>query len=253
MSVCAVPEGYSAGMRLLLDFGNTRLKWALTAAAPDLVQHGVVSYDPAAVARWRADLSGMASPLTGIRYASVVTDDQLAAVLQHFPGVAHEPFRVAAMADTLKNAYATPDTLGVDRWAAAIGAWQMTHRACLVVSAGTATTIDLIESLPGGNGVYRGGLILPGVDLMLQSLHQRAARLPQAVGVYRVAPDVANTTHDAMTCGALDATCGAIERMARRLPEDAPWLVTGGAAPSIAEVLGARVSVVNHLVLLGMR
>lgn len=240
-------------MRLLLDFGNTRLKWALAASAPDFVRHGVVSYEPAAIEGWIAELSAGETDLMSIRYASVVADDRLAAVLEHFPGVTQEAFRVSAAAGTLQNAYATPGTLGVDRWAAAIGAWQMTRKACLVVSAGTATTIDLIDTPDhSGAGVYRGGLILPGIDLMLQSLHQRAARLPQAVGVYRAAPDIANTTHDAMTSGALDATCGAIERMARRLPEDAPCLVTGGAAPLVAEVLGQRVSLVNDLVLLGM-
>jgi type III pantothenate kinase len=238
-------------MRLVLDFGNSRLKWALTVGTPDFVRHGAVSYEPSALDTWRAELFGVASHFRDIRYASVVADDRLASVLERFPGVAQEPFRVTATAGTLQNAYATPDTLGVDRWAAAIGAWQITQRACLVVSAGTATTIDLIDTA-GGTGVYRGGLILPGIDLMLQSLHQRAARLPQAVGVYRAAPDIANTTHDAMTSGALDATCGAIERMARRLPDDAPWLVTGGAAPLVTKVLGQRVSLVNDLVLLGM-
>lgn len=238
-------------MRLLLDFGNSRLKWALTVGTPDFVRHGAVSYEPSDLDAWSAELFGGASDVTDIRYASVVADDRSAAVLERFPGVACEPFRVTAAAGTLRNAYATPGTLGVDRWAAAIGAWQITQKACLVVSAGTATTIDLIDT-PGGTGVYRGGLILPGIELMLQSLHQRAARLPQAAGVYRAAPDVADTTHDAMTSGALDATCGAIERMARRLPDDAPCLVTGGAAFRVADVMGQRVTLVNDLVLLGL-
>ena len=222
-------------MRLLLDFGNSRLKWALTVGTPDFVRHGAVSYEPSDLDAWSAELFGGASDVTDIRYA----------------GVACEPVRVTAAAGTLRKAYATPGTLGVDRWAAAIGAWQITQKACLVVSAGTATTIDLIDT-PGGTGVYRGGLILPGIELMLQSLHQRAARLPQAAGVYRAAPDVADTTHDAMTSGALDATCGAIERMARRLPDDAPCLVTGGAAFRVADVMGQRVTLVNDLVLLGL-
>ena len=243
-------------MTLLLDCGNTRLKWALasdqTEHAGRLIERGVVNYEPAMLAAWGAQLENLT--IRQLRFSSVIAPEREAAVFAALAPLGLDPirFRVSAVAGTLRNAYATPDTLGVDRWAAAIGAWEMLGQSCLVVSAGTATTIDLIESAQPDAAVYRGGLIVPGLELMLQSLHQRAARLPQAEGHYRAAPDVADNTHDAMTSGALEATCGAIERMGKRLASDAPWLLTGGNAGQLQNLLGQRACVVEDLVLQGL-
>lgn len=244
-------------MNLLLDCGNTRLKWALAdpirVGNPSyLVEKGVVQYDADALAAWVATLSGKAIEL--LQYSSVISPEQEAQVLAALSPlqlVTHR-FQVTSHAGTLRNSYATQETLGVDRWAAAIGAWGLLGQSCLVIGAGTATTIDLIESVDSDAAVYRGGLILPGIDLMLQSLHQRAARLPQAVGKYCAAPRVADNTHDAMTSGAIDATCGAIERMGRRLSAAAPWVLTGGAAIQLQTGLAARALLIEDLVLEGL-
>ena len=243
-------------MNLLLDLGNTRLKWALSPGQPvagsGILQRGVVSYDSGSLAAWSVVLQD--KPVTQIRFSSVITPEQEDLVFAALASLTLEPlrFRVTPNAGSLLNRYATRETLGVDRWAAAIGAWGLVGRSCLVVAAGTATTIDVVESSEPGRAVYRGGLILPGLDLMLQSLHQRAARLPQAVGRYCPAPEVADNTHDAMTSGAIEATCGAIERMSQRLTSDSPWVLTGGNAPQLQTVLGHRARVVEDLVLEGL-
>jgi type III pantothenate kinase len=243
-------------MRLLLDFGNSRLKWAITSSlyseGSRLSQKGAVSYEDTAISAWVLALHAV--PIEEVWFASVVAPELEANVLMQLPALASAPkrFQVTAKAGTLHNLYATPETLGVDRWAVAIGAWGLLKQPCLVVSAGTATTVDLIESSGLGEADYRGGLILPGLDLMLESLHQRTARLPAANGHYCVAPSVANNTDDAMTSGAMDATCGAIERMARRLGESAPCLITGGNAGRVQAALGRKAQVVEELVLEGL-
>ena len=243
-------------MNLLLDLGNTRLKWALSHGQPvagsGILQRGIVSYDSGSLAAWSALLQDQ--PVAQIRFSSVITPEQEDLVFAALTSLTLEPlrFRVTPNAGSLLNRYATQETLGVDRWAAAIGAWGLVGQSCLVVAAGTATTIDIVESSEPGHAVYRGGLILPGLDLMLQSLHQRAARLPQAVGRYCPAPEVADNTHDAITSGAIEATCGAIERMSQRLTSDSPWVLTGGNAPQLQTVLGHRARVVEDLVLEGL-
>ena len=243
-------------MHLLLDFGNTRLKWAITSGAPSngsrLAQKGAVSYEKAAISAWARALQSVS--IDEILFASVVGDELEAKVFVQLSARASKPkrFQVATQAGALQNLYATPQTLGVDRWAAAIGAWGLIKQPCLVVCAGTATTIDLIDTPQQGEPCYRGGLIVPGLDLMLQSLHQRTARLPAAKGRYREAPAVADNTDDAIISGAIDATCGAIERMAQRLTEGAPWLITGGNAERLQAVLGTRVQVVEDLALEGL-
>lgn len=244
-------------MNLLLDCGNTRLKWAIadplnSGTGGSIVAKGVVDYEATALAAWAAQLNGKALRL--LQYSSVISAEQEAQVLAALAPLAlvSSRFQVTAQAGRLHNLYATQETLGVDRWAAAIGAWGLVGQACLVIGAGTATTVDLIESTSADTAVYRGGLILPGIGLMLQSLHQGAARLPLAEGQYCAAPAVADNTHDAMTSGAIEATCGAIERMGKRLPADAPWLLTGGNASVLQQGLGNRVRVIEDLVLAGL-
>ena len=243
-------------MHLLLDFGNTRLKWAITSGDLSdecrLSQKGAVSYEAAAISAWVQALQS--ASIVETWFASVVGAELEEKVFMQLSGCAPVPkrFQVTARASALQNFYATPQTLGVDRWAAAIGAWGLLKQPCLVVCAGTATTIDLIEASQNGEVGYRGGLIVPGLDLMVQSLHQRTARLPAAQGSYCAPPAVADNTDDAIISGAMDATCGAIERMSRRLSEDAPWLLTGGNAERLQAVLGARARVAEDLVLEGL-
>lgn len=243
-------------MKLLLDCGNTRLKWAIASdslgGACHIAERGAVSYEPAALAAWGAQL--MHSPITHLNFSSVISSELETEVFAALDVLHLKPvrFRVTSNMGVLRNVYATPDMLGVDRWAAAIGAWNLVGQSCLVVNAGTATTIDLIETTRPDDAVYRGGLIVPGIALMLQSLHQRTARLPQAEGHYCAAPYVADNTHDAMVSGAIEATCGAIERMGKRLAANAPWLITGGNASQLQSVLGKRARVVEDLVLQGL-
>lgn len=238
-------------MKLLLDLGNSRLKWALTdGLSPAIQARGFFGYDPDSLQQMQSMLASM--PVQAVSYASVVDAARQQAVIEVLPsGLMIHRMAVTSSFGKLKNAYGTPETLGIDRWAAAIGAWHRSGGACLIISAGTATTIDLIDTTRSG-GIYRGGLILPGIDLMLQSLHQGTARLPDATGRYRPFPEVADNTRDAMMSGAIDATCGAIERMGNRLPERAPWLLTGGRAPILEEALGERVEAIDDLVLEGL-
>lgn len=239
-------------MKLLLDCGNTRLKWAVYPErhGRDAERRGVCEYNAHAIAALCTALGHL--PLASLIYASVIAPAREQTLFEQLQslGIPPQRFVVTHRAGTLTNAYASPETLGVDRWAAAIGAWGLLGEACLVISAGTATTIDLVE-LQADHGVYRGGLILPGLELMRDALHQRAARLPQAAGRYRSTPDVADNTHDAITSGAIEATCGAIERMGRRLPQGAPWLVTGGNARQLDAVLPG-LTVIDDLVLTGL-
>lgn len=241
-------------MKLLLDMGNTRLKWALAGNEQSdrvRIHHtGALDYGAESLATWAKDIQPFM--LKDVCFASVIDVAREQAVLSALPGyLAPRRFEVAQKISDLENAYATPGTLGVDRWAAAIGAWSLIGGACLVISAGTATTVDVVQT-NGRIGVYRGGLIMPGINLMLEALHEKTARLPQAQGDYRAAPDVADNTLDAMTTGALEATCGAIERMSQRLDGGAPWVLTGGDAQRIAAALGSRATVIDGLVLEGL-
>ncbi|WP_129715318.1 type III pantothenate kinase [Pedobacter sp. SYP-B3415] len=75
----------------------------------------------------------------------------------------------------LKNRYGTPETLGLDRWAAMLGASaQYPGESCLVIDAGTSITYDLLPA----NGIYTGGSISPGIMMRFRALHEFTGRLP---------------------------------------------------------------------------
>jgi type III pantothenate kinase len=150
----------------------------------------------------------------------------------------------------VRNAYREPTQLGTDRWAGLIAAWHLVRGAALVVNAGTAVTVDALTA----QGVFRGGVILPGLALMAGSLASGTAGLPRAHGAFAEFPD---NTDDAIASGALLAVCGAIDRMRgalTQLGDEPPQIVlSGGAAPAIEAQLGRPAMKVPYLVLEGLR
>ena len=146
----------------------------------------------------------------------------------------------------VKNLYDRPGVLGPDRWAALIAARALEPgRACLVVNAGTCTTVDMLT----GKGEFSGGLILPGIDLMRFVLHEHTGRLPLQEGRYVPAP---RNTVDAIESGCRHAQAGAVERMYRAMGGGGAVLVSGGGGPSLIERLDLPCRYVENLVLEGL-
>jgi type III pantothenate kinase len=143
------------------------------------------------------------------------------------------------------NGYDNPRQLGADRWAALIAARSLHEGPCVVVMAGTATTIDALDA----KGLFRGGLILPGLSLMRAALARNTADLPYAAGHFQPQP---TNTDNAIVSGAIEATLGAIERMHATLEGDALCLLSGGAAAELAPHLGVPHRVIDNLVLEGL-
>jgi len=143
------------------------------------------------------------------------------------------------------NGYGRPDRLGADRWAALIGAWSILRGPCLVVTAGTATTVDILR----GDGRFVGGAIIPGLELMKRSLALNTAGLPLARGRFSVEP---RNTADAIETGCLLAQAGAIERVFATMEHGAACVLAGGAARLIARHVGIPVRLVDNLVLEGL-
>src|SRR3989449_4806058 len=139
------------------------------------------------------------------------------------------------------NGYRQPDQLGPDRWAALIGAWSILRGPCLVVTAGTATTVDVLR----GDGRFVGGVILPGLDLMKRSLARNTAELPLARGRFSAEP---RNTADAIETGCLLAQAGAIERAFATMEHGAACVLAGGAAPPLPRHLSHPLPLVGKLV-----
>jgi type III pantothenate kinase len=231
------------------DAGNTRLKWGLADRsettgwqACGALEWSRLDELPALAASWptpeKIFLTSVAD--TGTEKALIGT---LSAA---FPSASLTRIVATASAGGVRNGYAEAGRLGADRWCALIGARALEKRACLVVTAGTATTVDSLDA----SGRFLGGMILPGIEMMKNALVQGTARLLPASGQYA---DFPLDTHTAIITGCLEAQAGAIERAFRRLPEAACCFLSGGAAPDIAPLLDLPLRRVPCLALEGIR
>lgn len=237
-------------MLLLIDAGNTRVKWALAGAeAPgDWPAHGAVPHDALSqcAAQWqgvplvRVLVSNVAGTAMAIRIAAALAEARVRPeTIEWFGSV---PARAGIV-----NDYRQPAQLGCDRFAALIGArYRFPAEPLLVVGCGTATTIDALDA----SGRFAGGMILPGPGLMAQALAQHTAQLP-AVAAAAPPAIFADNTEDAIASGCLHAQAGAIA-LARQAMPGARCLLSGGAADSIAPLLASPVERIDHLVLLGL-
>lgn len=230
-------------MILCIDSGNSRIKWGLHGNG-DWLESGVIKH---ADSDQFASLTRRLPPATRIMLANVAGAAVLARIRQALVACRPElhEARSAPEACGVINLYGDPARLGVDRWCALLGARSLTSAPCVVVMAGTATTIDTLD----GGGRFLGGFILPGLDLMRRSLARDTAALPLATGNYSVWP---RCTDDAITSGCIEAQVGAIERAVARQGNGATCLLSGGAAVVIGEHLGIPHRRVENLVLEGL-
>ena len=232
---------------LAIDCGNSRIKAALLGAGPGAPEIAIDLENLShADGPWHAFLA-RCERAERIVVANVAGAAVARAIAESLRSFTAEPVWVRAR-DTqcgVVNRYDDPAQLGADRWAALIGAWALERDACLVVNAGTATTVDALSA----RGEFLGGMILPGLAMMRTALAQGTAALPLAAGKLAAFP---RNTDDAIWNGCVSAQAGAIERMWRQLPESATCLLSGGAADELYAVLNMPCLVVDNLVLQGL-
>lgn len=228
-------------MDLLIDAGNSRIKYGWHDGARWLGHEDIAHAD---LDRADFERHGLPQRILIAHVASTAVrqgiQEQLGDLVLH----AHW-LQASATCCGLRNGYAAPERLGPDRWAAAIGAWQRLRGACIVVCAGTATTVDAVDA----TGHFLGGLILPGHGLMLRALAGGTAALPWAQGACTPFP---TNTDDAIETGIRYAQSGAVERMRAQMPADTPVVLTGGSAAALSALIAAPRIDIPNLVLEGL-
>lgn len=241
---------------LLVDIGNTRVKWAILrdgrqgrmqAAAHEnsgLALRALVRQAPKDVGR--------------VVIVSVV-DEALSRVLDAAAhrrfGVTAEYIRSTRRAHGVTNGYRDTWRLGADRWVSAVGAHALASgRTAVIANVGTALTIDAVSA----GGRHRGGAIIPGPKTMVASL------LSGTHGIQRRASGVRSTsrslfatdTASALAAGSMFAAAAFIDRAlleAQRELKGRPLLIlTGGAAPALQRYLKTPARWVPDLVLRGL-
>ena len=240
-------------LTLVIDVGNSRMKWGL-AGPHGWVTAGITPNSEIGTLSLR-DWHNLPRPMraVGVNVAGEAARVRVEAQLTRWRLVP-DWLTASAAACGVTNRYAHPTQLGPDRWASLVAARRRSLTtdlfppACVVVNAGTAVTIDSLDA----EGEFRGGLILPGMRLMLRTLAENTAALKGPPGDFREFPD---NTADALYSGAMQAICGAIEQMRRQIdtnPAQVRVYLAGGAATEIAPHLNPPVEVVDYLVLEGV-
>ncbi len=144
-----------------------------------------------------------------------------------------------------------PDKVGVDRIVSTAAAYAVVEDAIVVVDFGTAVTVDLVDE----NGIFRGGVICPGLEISAKALKDNTAQLPE-VKVTKPAAPYGKNTADAINCGIYYSAIGALQEIIRRYAEEiGKWpqtVITGAAAKVIADDCGFIDNYVPNLVIKGI-
>ncbi len=236
-------------MILLLDLGNSRLKWACWVEK-QLAQSHAVAYDSENLFYQQVHHQWSAfSKVEAVLVSSVANKDieamlfKLAAGL--WPEVVWHKASAQPQNGNLCNAYTQPEKLGVDRWLVMLAVNHYYSGSSMVVDLGTAMTIDYISA----QGQHLGGLICPGLALMMQSLEQGTATLSKMEINYDMF--LADSTADAIGAGLIYAMVGAIEKVYQQyVPEN--LVLCGGDARVIGQKLSLSHSFDQDLVLKGL-
>ena len=237
-------------MKLLFDVGNTLIKAARYENGEFSLLPSVSSGVDFAIPReWEA-----AQTPREVCVASVANEK----VFLHLAKWARQRWscditriRVTQDFAGLRTNYADPQQLGVDRWLAALGGYHLANRqGVCVIDAGTALTVDLVDK----GGTHHGGLIAPGIELMVNSLAKGTEQLAlENISV----PDIfATNTEAAISLGCADYVAGMIERVGQRIKRQSmsidTWYITGGQGELVASLCDQQMLHVPELVLRGI-
>ena len=249
----AQPAAVKPERFLLLDGGNSQLKWAWVengtfsevGRAPyrDLTQLGEEWLQFA-----DEDVKIVGCAVCGSVKKAMV-EEQLTRPVEWLSSM--------PQALGIRNHYRRPEEHGSDRWFNALGSRRFTQNACVVVSCGTAVTTDALTE----DNHYLGGTIMPGFHLMKEAMALKTANLNRPIGKVYPFP---TTTPNAIASGMMDAVCGALMMMHGRLKDKTGGgkpvdiIITGGGAARVVQALPEsfvhdnQVKIVDNLVIHGL-
>jgi type III pantothenate kinase len=243
-------------MILVIDVGNTRLKWSWLTSTGLSDQQAVV-HRGAKPGLWMAAIFESGRKPSRVLVSNVAgpaMEKMLTRMSKKVFRLDVEFITAAPEFHGLINGYLDPKLLGADRWLALIGAWTKTRSPLCVVDVGTAVKVDGVDA----TGHHLGGLIAPGIHMMREALMSRTTGIvreaeqstPSLAGV------LANNAIGAVSRGAVFALAGVADRASEVIEQSAgvkPKLfVTGGDAGMITGTMRTRGEIVPDLVLQGL-
>ena len=240
----------SSAQLLLIDLGNTRLKWATAGLRGSIRVEGDIATDKV-TSQW---IISLARKYSGhpVVLASVVPK-WLSSFRRAFPKRLHVVTGTSS-ALGLRFHYPKPAEIGADRLAAAVAAHADGHWPVITVSCGTATAFTVLDA----KGRLCGGAIAPGLQTQLAALVDRTAQLP-AIKIAPMRNSLAKSSKEAIQAGVVLGFQGGVKEILHRLSRELPGrkkprvLLTGGNAPYLKGALNVSHALRPLLVFEGLR
>jgi type III pantothenate kinase len=235
---------------LLIDVGNTRLKWAVAGRRGRIVPAGDIATRSATAAR----IGALARKYRGRRVVLASVVPKLVPIFRRAFGGRLHVVSAASPALGLRFDYPRPSELGGDRLAAAVAAYAEGKWPAIIVACGTATAVTVLDA----KGRVAGGVIAPGLQTQLAALLGATAQLPDVV-LKRPRSVLAKSTREAIRAGALLSFQGGVKESIRQLSQGLPGrrrprvLLTGGHARRLSDELGLPAKLRPLLVFEGLR
>lgn len=225
-------------MILEIDMGNTRLKWRLKSQLTRLAAGSIPSgagYD--ALGDIVAEYKDEISRILVVSVQSSDAERELSEWAMLNIGCAPEFAYSSAICGLVSSGYSDPSLLGVDRWLAVVAGYHEIRSACVVVSAGTALTVDLVAE----DGRHLGGYIAPGISLFGAALSNSTARIKLGNNKLSLALSPGDSTATAVANACAAMIVGVIENALQQIKllsehEKIYLLVTGGDAELIKDL-----------------
>lgn len=240
-------------MTLLIDMGNTRIKWA-GLSSNELLVHPPITHNRQIKQLADRHFSRLEVPsklVVASGLDAVLEQELVSWVTQHW-SCPLEFLRTPKQALGVTNAYSEPRDLGIDRWLNLLACHHLLEGAACIVDCGTAVTVDAIDE----NGHHLGGCILPGLAMMRESLNQ-AGQIDLSDYEASMLSSVNASTKEGVVCGTLYAVSKAIDAilddMSKLLQNSVTCVITGGDAEHVLPYLGSKPSYERDWSLKGMQ
>ncbi|MDH3325121.1 MAG: type III pantothenate kinase [Gammaproteobacteria bacterium] len=241
-------------MNILVDVGNSRIKWRMTSIESDGGINAFAYKAETLVTQLDALFQVPKQQIDNVYVSNVAGEKIKSKLIQWFADRLNIKPKFATSRKEmrgLRSAYIQPDQLGVDRFLGMIGAQLSYEGAKVVVDCGTATTVDCINS----DSEFIGGVILPGLSLMRASLSVKANALNFPMldeGVTLFATD----TTTAISSGTIFSITGVIESAVKKMSKmsgaEVGCIITGGDGETIQSYLDIDSDYQEDLVLKGL-
>lgn len=236
-------------MMLMIDIGNSRIKYAVWQ---DNAWRNYCSREYSHEALLQQFDQFFGDIAVRAVYVACVVDDVKASLADWFQkNWRIQPIFASATSEAcgVTNAYEKVSALGVDRWLAMLAAYEKFRLPVCVIDCGTAVTLDVVDA----DGMHRGGLIMPGLKMMRESLIKNTSKIGVSKGDL---VDLANNTADAVESGSVRLLVSGLDKLVRQQQEkfaDMLCVITGGDGGFVAGRMEIKAIYIETLVLDGLR